>query len=85
MKKDPVIFLKHILESIQDVERYIGDASQDDFNNNKEKQDAVVRRLEIIGEAVRNLPEDSKQSHPEVAWHEPVAMRNILIHEYYWD
>lgn len=60
MNKDPKIFLKHILESIEWIENDVQDLSEDRFLKNVPIQDAVVRRLEIIGEAIRNLPDDIK-------------------------
>lgn len=83
MKKDPQIFLKHILESIEWVEKEIGDLTEEQFKQNVPIQDAVTRRLEIIGEAIRNLPDDFKKEHPEIVWNKPMAMRNILIHNYF--
>ena len=83
MIKDPGIFLKHILESVEAIESYIENFPKDKFFDNSEKQDAVVRRLEIIGEAVRNLPGDFKESNPEVSWQDIADMRNKLIHEYF--
>ncbi len=83
MSKDPAIFLKHILESIEQVEDYTKDLSEDRFMESIEKQDAVIRRLEIIGEAVKNLPEDFKEKHADVEWNKAMAIRNILIHQYF--
>jgi len=48
-----------------------------------EKQDAVLRRLEIIGEAVKHLPNDMRQRYPNVPWREIAGMRDIIIHEYF--
>ena len=56
MKKDPKIFLKHILESINEIENYTKGVSKDKFIQTRQIQDAATRRLEIIGEAVKNLP-----------------------------
>ena len=83
MKKDPKIFLQHILESIEQVEKYTKALTKEEFFNSIEKQDSVVRRLEIIGEATKNLPGDYKETHQDVSWHKAMAMRNILIHEYF--
>lgn len=68
MKKDPTIFLKHILESIEHIESYIKGSEEGDFMKSDEKQDAVIRRLEILGEAVRNLPEEFREKHSDIAW-----------------
>lgn len=63
MKKDPIVFLKHILESIELIETYTKRLSEKEFYRNREAQDAVTKRLEIIGEAVKNLPADFKKRH----------------------
>lgn len=83
MKKDPAIFLQHILESIQAIEEYTKGFSEESFLRDRRTQDAVVRRLEIIGEAVRKLPGATKDLASDAAWRQIIAMRNILIHEYF--
>lgn len=83
MKKDPVVFLKHILESADYVNDYVKNLSEDDFFDSIQTQDSVIRRLEIIGEAVKNLPDDFKESHPEIPWQKITGMRDNLIHEYF--
>ncbi len=83
MRKDPAIFLRHMLESIQAIEEYTTGLSEADFLADRRTQDAVVRRLEIIGEAVRKLPEETKGLASDVAWQQIAAMRNLLIHEYF--
>jgi uncharacterized protein with HEPN domain len=83
MKKPPEILLQHILESIEWIEKDIKDLSEEAFYANVPIQDAVVRRFEIIGEAVRNLPNDFKKDNPEIPWLDIADMRNRLIHEYF--
>lgn len=83
MEKDPVIFLKHILESIEWIEKDVADLSREEFFENVPMQDAVIRRLEILGEAIRNLPSEMKESNSEVPWQDIVDMRNSLIHGYF--
>ncbi|HCX39331.1 MAG TPA: hypothetical protein DHS36_03695 [Candidatus Veblenbacteria bacterium] len=83
MTKDYSVFLDHILASIEAIETYAQDISEQEFLRSPEKQDAILRRLEIIGEAVKNLPEEFKQQHPEVAWAKVMGTRNILVHEYF--
>ncbi len=82
-KKDPIIFLKHILESIETIEKYSKNLSEKTFLKSSEKQDSIVRRLEIIGEAVKNLPEEFKIEHPDIEWNKIMGTRNILIHHYF--
>lgn len=83
MKKDPKIFLSHILESIEAIEKHVKKMSKEKFSKNITIQDAVIRRIEIIGEAVKNLPQDYKRRHTEIEWREITGMRDKLIHEYF--
>ena len=83
MKKDPKVFLVHILESIELINEYAKKFSEDQFHKDRLLQDAVIRRLEIIGEAVKNLPGSFKAKYPEIPWRQMAGMRDILIHEYF--
>lgn len=83
MRKDPKIFLKHIQESIEKIERHIKGMSEDEFEDDIKTQDAIIRRIEIIGEAVKNLPSEFKKKHSEIEWREIAGMRDKLIHEYF--
>ena len=56
MKKNYFIFVEHILESIKNIENFMRDVEKDKFLKDKEKQSAVIRQIEIIGEAAKNLP-----------------------------
>src|SRR3989344_8245772 len=82
---DNLVWLADIIQSIDLIAQYIGNLDAEKFFNTDylEKQDAVAKRLEIIGEAVKNLSDDFKNIHPEIPWHKAAAMRNILIHEYF--
>lgn len=82
-KKDPKIFLKHTLESISEIDRNTKNLSEDNFFDSVTIQDAVVRRLEIIGEAVKNLPPSFRNKHPKIPWKKIAGMRDVLIHEYF--
>lgn len=81
--KDSKIFLAHILESIGEIEKNIAGMTADQFLKSVTIQDAVNRRVEIIGEAVKNLPNSFKIKHKEIPWKQIAGMRDILIHEYF--
>ncbi len=84
MKKDNTIFLAHILDSIEAIEQFVVDIdSLKDFSVSRKTLDAVLRNFTIIGEAVRNLDNEYMENHPVVEWDKIIAMRNIIVHEYF--
>jgi uncharacterized protein with HEPN domain len=83
MSKDVNVFIAHIVESINLIELYTVRMSKEDFLKSDQIQDAVIRRLEIIGEASKKIPAAIKAQHPDIPWREMAGMRDILIHEYF--
>ena len=83
MKKNLKIFLTHILDSINLIEEQIKGKSKLDFLKSKQLQDSVIRRIEIIGEAIKNIPNDIKKNYSQIPWKEITGMRDILIHQYF--
>ncbi len=83
MRKNVKIFLEHILDAINLIEKYINDKKKSDFLESKQLQDSVIRRIEIIGEVIKNIPDDFKSTHENIPWKEITGMRDILIHQYF--
>lgn len=83
MPRDYKVFLEDILEAIHKTRRYTAGLSQDAFRNDDKTLDAVVRNLEVIGEAVKKLPAKIRSKHPQVDWKRIAGLRDILIHEYF--
>jgi uncharacterized protein with HEPN domain len=81
--KNDTTYLTHIAEAIESIEEYLQGVEYNDFLSNKMMLDAVVRELEIIGEASNNLSNDFRSKHPEILWQRIKNMRNFLIHEYF--
>jgi len=83
MKKDPKVFIEHILECINLIKDYTKDTEKEKFLVSKQLQDAVIRRIEIIGEAVKNVPQAIKDKSTSIPWKRIASMRDILVHEYF--
>lgn len=82
MSRDCKLYLEDILTSIAKIEEYTKNLSFDKFHNNSLVVDGVVRNLEIIGEAAKNIPAEIKRAHSEIDWKKIAGLRDILIHEY---
>ncbi len=83
MNKDISVFIGHILESIARIEEFTKGVPKKEFLISVQKQDAVIRRLEIIGEAVKNIPISFREKYSEVPWKEIARIRDKLIHGYF--
>ena len=81
-RHNPRLYLTHILESIELIESYVSGVDLSEFAADQEKQDAVVRRIEIMGEAVKNLPIEIRNANPQVPWIRIAGMRDKVIHDY---
>lgn len=83
MAKELHILLQHILESIELIEKRMKNVTYKEFAADVDLQDMIIRRLEVIGEAVRNLPQEFRQKYSGIDWQSPAAMRSVLIHGYF--
>jgi len=83
MPRDYKLYLEDILESIKKIREYIAGMSFDQFCVDRKTQDAVVRNLEVIGEAARNLPDEIKNIIADIEWKKITSLRNLLAHEYF--
>ena len=68
MKKEFPIFIEHIIENINEIESFVKGTSKESFLKNKEKQYAVIRAIEVIGGAVKDLPSSFRKEHSEIPW-----------------
>lgn len=82
MSKDPQVYLVHIRDAIRRIREYTAEG-EDVFYQDRKTQDAVIRNLEIIGEAVKKLPEELTARHPSVPWKDVAGMRDRLIRHYF--
>jgi len=81
--KDDLAFIEHILLCIEKIQDYTRSLTEKDFNNNELVQDAVIRNIEIIGEATKKISKELKSQYPEIPWKEMSGMRDKLIHNYF--
>jgi uncharacterized protein with HEPN domain len=83
MKKDDVVYLRHIIDAINSIEEYLRGVDEGKFNAPRLLQDEAIRQIEIIGEAVRHVSNNLRKTYPEVPWQDIAGMRDKLIHDYF--
>ena len=83
MSRNSSLYLLDILDAGQAIQSYVEGYNYEDFAVDRKTLDAVVRCFEVIGEAVKHLPEEWKAEHLEIPWHAIAAFRNILAHAYF--
>lgn len=81
--RDYSLYLKDILAAIESIENFIAGMDLDTFRVDDKTNSAVMRKLEIIGEAVKQIPDEIRQDYPQVPWKEMAGMRDKLIHFYF--
>jgi len=83
MKRDINLFIDDILENINLIEKSTKKLSKTKFKEDKDIVDATLRRLEVIGEAVKNLPHSFTKKFPDIPWRGIAGFRDVLIHAYF--
>ena len=76
-------YINHILDAVNDIEESVKNLTEDQFAKNKDAKEANIRRIEVIGEAVKNISRDFKEKHKEIEWNKIAGMRDVLIHHYF--
>jgi uncharacterized protein with HEPN domain len=81
--RDVQLYLHEIAECIELIERYLTGQTREEFLRDGQLQDSVIRRLELIGEAARQIEDDFRQKHPEIPWRRMAGFRDVLVHGYF--
>ena len=82
-ERDLGVYLGHIVMAMDAIAEYIMGMRDEDFFNDRKTQDAVIRNCEIIGEAIKHVPDDYRAQHSEVDWRGLAGLRDVLIHQYF--
>ncbi len=83
MERDDSVYLRHVLDASGRILEYLERVDRVQFEANHQLQDAVIRQLEIIGEAVKHVSRGMRSMHPEIRWQGVGGMRDKLIHGYF--
>ncbi len=81
--KNYLFFLEYVAASIDNIEAFVKDVNKQSFLTNVEKQSAIIRQIEIIGESVKNIPKEFRDKHPLIEWDKIAGMRDKIIHNYF--
>jgi uncharacterized protein with HEPN domain len=83
MKKDDIVYIRHILDAISRIEEYTKEVGYENFMSNNLIQAGVVREIEIIGEATKRLSRGIREKYPDIPFKKMAGMRDKLIHDYF--
>jgi uncharacterized protein with HEPN domain len=81
--RNQLLYLQDVLEAIERIEEFVGSMSFDEFRADDKTTSAVIRKLEIIGEATKGIPLVIREKNPGIPWREMAGMRDKLIHSYF--
>lgn len=83
MPREYKLYLEDILESITKIDEYVENMNFDELKTDNKTNDAIVRNLEVIGEATKNIPPEIRDKYPNIEWKKIAGIRDILIHAYF--
>ena len=83
MKRGIGLFIEDILNSIKNIEEFSKSLDKEKFSKDILRQSAIIRQLEIIGEAAKNIPDSFREKYPKIAWKDIAGVRDILSHAYF--
>lgn len=83
MKRSVELYIKDIFEYMERAERYIENIKYEDFLKDNKACDAVIRCIEVMGEAVKNIPDEIRNKYPYIPWRDIAGMRDKIIHGYF--
>ena len=83
MKRNINLFINDILENIENIEVFLSNLNKEELSKNKLKRYAIIRALEIIGEATKNIPQSFREKYPKVPWRDISGFRDVVIHGYF--
>jgi len=83
MTRDYIDYIDDILNSVEEIEEFIYGMDYDTFSSDRKTENAVIRSLEVMGEAAAKIPDTIREKYPDIPWKRMVGMRNKLIHNYF--
>lgn len=82
-KRDAALYLADIKNCVKNIQKYVKGMTFEKFSRDQKTIDAVIRNIEVIGEAAKNIPAEIRRKYPNVPWEKVIGMRNIITHEYF--